>query len=353
MVQIKNDNWSKQTLPVDYLVTALNLGKEWDLLPEDVLSQSGIDIQTEPYQDKITVADYLALIAYFESLGKQTLAAMELGWRMPPSAYGALGFALLCCKNLRECLTLVDRFWPLITQDVSAFTFVEQDDSCIINLEIHPNLEAEERRFWLESSLVSWKRCVTMLLGKENIDTEIWFDFASPIETFSLSSKFGPVHYLMPVNQIICPGLNMDTPLPMHNEIALQSAIKQCEQELLLCTPSSYQWLARLQQLMVAGEEGYPTLMQLANHTAVSDRTIRRHLQKAGSSYQRLLETSRRRDAVWLLGNPALSVQRVSELLGYADQANFIRRFRQWTDVTPNQFRQKMLGSRNTELLVD
>ena len=342
MTHVTDEAWKQQSLPIDHLMAALNLGKDWGMAESDILASTGINMQSGWDKQKITVGDYLALINHFETLGKLSQAAMELGWRMPPTAYGALGFALLCCENMRQGLSLCDRFWPLVTQDVSAFTFSEQSDVCMVHLEIHPNLTEKERRFWLESSLVSWKRCVTLVQGKQNVETEIWFDFEPPEETWEDEGKFGRIYYNMPINQIIFLGVSMDAPLPMRNPIALDTAMKQCEQELLLCSPSAYQWLARLQQLMVIGDDGYPSLRQLADHVSVSERTLRRHLLKAGSSYQRLLENAQKRDAVRLLGNAALTIQRVAELLGYADPANFTRRFRQWTGSAPNQFRKRM-----------
>ena len=352
MAQVANESWKQQSLPIDHLVTALNLAEEWGIPKSVILDEIGMDLSSEQDQKKITVGDYLALINHFDSIGKLSQAGMELGWRMPPTAYGALGFALLCCENLRQGLSLCDQYWPLVTQDVSAFTFMEQSEACMVHLDIHPNLTDQERRFWLESSLISWKRCVTMIQGRQDIETEIWFDFDQPEVSWQGIEKFGTIQYNMPINQIIFPDITMDAPLPMRNPVALETALKQCEQELLLCTPSSYQWLARMQQLMVAGENGYPSLSQLAKQASVSERTLRRHLQKAGSSYQRMLETARKRDAVRLLGNAGLTIQRVAELLGYADPANFTRRFRHWAGATPLQFRQRLEYSSVLEISI-
>ena len=51
------------------------------------------------------------------------------------------------------------------------------------------------------------------------------------------------------------------------------------------------------------------------------------------------LEAARRRDALRLLDNRALTAQEVAEMLGYRDAANFTRAFRRWTGQTPSQYR--------------
>jgi len=62
-------------------------------------------------------------------------------------------------------------------------------------------------------------------------------------------------------------------------------------------------------------------------------------LQMQGVSYQGLLEEARRRDALVLLEKPNIEIQKIAELLGYNNPANFTRAFKEWTGRTPSQFR--------------
>lgn len=71
----------------------------------------------------------------------------------------------------------------------------------------------------------------------------------------------------------------------------------------------------------------------------MTPRTLRRRLDQEGTSFKRLMEEAKRRDALRLLDDYDLDVQRVAALLGYQDPANFTRAFRQWTGQTPSQYR--------------
>ncbi|HEX5277091.1 MAG TPA: helix-turn-helix transcriptional regulator, partial [Fluviicoccus sp.] len=64
-------------------------------------------------------------------------------------------------------------------------------------------------------------------------------------------------------------------------------------------------------------------------------------LQQHGTTFQALLDESRRRDAMRLLANSGLSVEQVAVRLGYSDPANFTRAFRKWSGVTPRQYREQ------------
>ena len=54
-----------------------------------------------------------------------------------------------------------------------------------------------------------------------------------------------------------------------------------------------------------------------------------------------MLDEARKRDAMRLLENSALSVEQVALRLGYSDPANFTRAFRKWSGFTPRQYREQ------------
>ena len=71
----------------------------------------------------------------------------------------------------------------------------------------------------------------------------------------------------------------------------------------------------------------------------MSSRSLRRHLQAEGSSFKKLLDEARQRDAVRLLADRRLGLSQIATMLGYQDPANFTRAFRQWTGTTPQRYR--------------
>ena len=74
---------------------------------------------------------------------------------------------------------------------------------------------------------------------------------------------------------------------------------------------------------------------QLASHFGQSSRTLRRHLQSLGVSYQGLLDESRYAEARACLADAALTVAGIAQRLGYADARSFRTAFRRWSGTTP------------------
>jgi AraC-like DNA-binding protein len=69
-----------------------------------------------------------------------------------------------------------------------------------------------------------------------------------------------------------------------------------------------------------------------------SPSTLQRRLRKEGTSYQTLLDSTRRELALHYLREGEHSIADVAFMLGFADQSNFTRAFRRWTGKTPRQY---------------
>jgi len=72
---------------------------------------------------------------------------------------------------------------------------------------------------------------------------------------------------------------------------------------------------------------------------------LQRHLQEAGSSFQRVLEDARHRLARHYLNNSVLELNEAAYLLGYEDSNSFVRAFRGWEGVPPARWREQQRAS--------
>lgn len=68
-----------------------------------------------------------------------------------------------------------------------------------------------------------------------------------------------------------------------------------------------------------------------------SPRTLKRHLQAAGTSYGQFTDRLRFDAAYKLLADAKLSIKQVAFALGYSGTNNFPRSFRRMTDMTPGR----------------
>jgi AraC-like DNA-binding protein len=79
----------------------------------------------------------------------------------------------------------------------------------------------------------------------------------------------------------------------------------------------------------------------LARALHVSTRTLHRQLHEEGVSLQQLKDEVRRDQAMDQLRRSARPVKQVAQAVGFANEKSFARAFRQWTGLSPSEFRRR------------
>lgn len=126
--------------------------------------------------------------------------------------------------------------------------------------------------------------------------------------------------------------------LPNHNLPALRQALALLEQE----STQVHRKLDLVQAVERAIARDLSLGSQIERISAelnMSSRTLRRRLAEHGLTFEALLEQVRRGRAMSLLGNPGMSIERITEEVGYRDIRSFRRAFKRWTGVSPATFR--------------
>ncbi|GAB2518824.1 AraC family transcriptional regulator [Nocardia heshunensis] len=82
-------------------------------------------------------------------------------------------------------------------------------------------------------------------------------------------------------------------------------------------------------------------LRGVAERLAISPRTLQRRLAERGTSWRAEVETVRQERARTLLHDTALTVESISNRLGYSDNRSFRRAFQRWHGRTPTEFRRE------------
>ena len=82
-----------------------------------------------------------------------------------------------------------------------------------------------------------------------------------------------------------------------------------------------------------------PSFEELTALLSMSARTLRRRLEKEGTSYQRIKDNARRDVAISMLSEQGLTVSEVAEQVGFSDPSAFHRSFKKWTGQSPGSYR--------------
>lgn len=101
-------------------------------------------------------------------------------------------------------------------------------------------------------------------------------------------------------------------------------------------TPTSDRLRASLHKLLPSGKH---TAEDASRRLGLSKRTLQRQLTAEGTTYQKVLDTTRSELSLHYLRKHNMSVEEISYLLAYRDPNSFYRAFHSWTGMTPAQAR--------------
>jgi AraC-like DNA-binding protein len=91
--------------------------------------------------------------------------------------------------------------------------------------------------------------------------------------------------------------------------------------------------------LMHSLHTGGASVEHVATALGLSRQTLYRRLRAEGTTFDRVLDSLRRRLAEAYLGNDRLSVHEIALLVGYSEPAAFSRAFKRWTGLNPREAR--------------
>jgi len=123
------------------------------------------------------------------------------------------------------------------------------------------------------------------------------------------------------------------------NHLAHQLYKVQAYELLRKFYPDSEDVVAQTKQIIEGYDAHFPTVPEVANMFGVSERTYRRKLEEAKTSYRALLDAHKRNRCLDMLSQKNISVNELADVLGYAESASFLRAFKRWTGTTPKRYK--------------
>lgn len=283
----------------------------------------------------------------YESLLLHALAAlgpalgMETGMRGYPTKHGALGVALMSSATLADAMALGMRYHHtrMPYYDIALHP---QGDWMMVDVHERIHVDGLEH-FGKTSALVEM---VTLLRTISHIPME-WLQLTlvmpQPDYFDQYRVRLPPTHFNGPVDRLAIHMQALGVRLPSANAEALKEACAQCDAELIRLGLAG-NWRDRVLARLQDGPTAPRTIEQMAQALHVSERTLKRHLQREGCTFKGLQDTVRRRLAQSLLNERHLSIADIAQQVGFDDPAHFTRAFKRWTGEPPSAVRARLVS---------
>ena len=252
-------------------------------------------------------------------------------------AFGTFEHLLSAASTLRDAALLATQFYPLL-DETSELLFEEHDATA--SFVLSSRTDPLRLPILAEFVMASILRVIQEITGREIPGTEVRFIHKSTNAPRAYEKHFhAPVTFGAARHEIVFPRAVFSLPLPRASS-AVEAALARCASEQLARSAAPPSFLDRVRHTVTqALGAGTPSVDDVARQLALSGRTLQRKLRAHGTTYDALLEQTRRDLAVHLVSRADTPILEVARRAGFADSGAFARAFRRWTASSPTSFR--------------
>jgi len=266
-----------------------------------------------------------------------------MGLTAQPARFGVfslLAERMLQCATLRQALQESRRFYQLVTGAVE-IDIQEAADVTRLSLRMtQPELDPDG--VITELMLLIWHRFPSWLLGEVIPLNAVHLCMAAPRHQAEYRLLYPcPTRFGQAENCLLLPTYMMDRPV-QRSEEQLRSYLAKVP----LVWFRKLQFVEQLTERVTHSLKHSDDLQKVsvesvAEQLHMTSRTLRRKLTAEGTQFQTLKDQVRRERAIYWLSQNS-SIKEAAQKTGYTETASFVRAFKNWTGMSPGQYKRSL-----------
>lgn len=309
-----------------------------------LILDSGIDTNVMANANgRIIGTQFQSLIKHLISRSNDPLMGLHSSQFVQPGSYSVLGYITMSCATIGEAMDKIQPYERLVG-DMGTTSFKDLG-GCILQ-QWHCIYEDEQvRPHMIDNVLASWTTFARWLANQDASPEKVLFQRPPPPS--SIRKEYESFFKAKLEFEAECDGIILSKDL-------LSISLRQPD-NLLLKTLESHanEQIAHLEQNSANFSDKVKAIIQnqlnmgsarkelVAAELNMTERTLQRKLVSEETSYQNLLNSVRLELATELLNNSEIGIQDIAYNLGFSDGRSFHRSFKNWTGMTPGQFREQ------------
>lgn len=322
-----------------YVLVLLQWMKSVGVSEKQVLGDSGLDpLQLKNIDERIAESTLFSLIQNAMEHSGIAGFGLQFGPRITLASHGILGQALMSSKDVRQAMSVLLKYQPLIFNE-AFIEMKETADSDAVHFDLlFPVLESAPIDLCGVEIIFSCIATSFSQLVPEN-DLPMVLNFAHPAPEWAqdYNQVFGSeVIFDAPQHRFSIPRSVLDQTLVFANSALAEIFEQQCEIQLAKLADEK-PYCQKVRKYLLARPGVWPNIDDTAAALFTSVRSLRRHLAAEGASFKQLLEDIRCDLAKEYLKQDKHSVSEIADFLGYSDLSNFRRAFQRWTGESPKR----------------
>lgn len=337
-------------IPKSYLDSLISQARKDGCPVRELLSQAGINLEKDVKSGFISAKKYGEFYRLImRSTQNEWFGMFSGGHKVPLGSFRLMALTLLHCINLKQAIFRAGDFSEVCRGMRSRFLLDLEGSRAVLRLSA---IRAVSQRVFKEeigtaipealvTTLLTWHRFSEWLIGKEITMHEVHFTFSeSSLNTPLAYTKLRNVKFDKEVNLLVIDSSFLNHPI-VQNESSLAAFLCSAPYHLVTQNQAFTSYTDRVRSIINREiNTAMPSAEDVSGLLNVSITTLRRQLQKEGTSFQRLKDECRCEVAYYYLQYTELNNNDIADKLGFDEPSTFFRSFKKWTGYTPGDYRQ-------------
>lgn len=315
------------------------LVKDLGFDPVAVFASVGFNLEefSDP-ENKISYLKASKLIARcVEVTGYENLGLM-LGERIEPSSLGIAGFLLKTAPDVASALQDLVENLELHDQG-GVVTLTTLARKSLLGYTIHLNGVKASDQIYDQSITIACK-IMRSLCGDNWNPSEVHLSRRPPKDKTPYLRYFkAPIRFNSNKNALVFPTSHLSQRITTADSF-LHSYLEKEALELHRQQGTSI--LSDLRRMILSSLSTQQNgAAAIAEKLGVHERTLHRRLREKGTTYRQELASIQYSIAQQLLADSTMSLTKIANTLGYADETAFSRAFKRWSSMPPTEWRKR------------
>lgn len=298
----------------------------------EVLSRTGIEA------GKLNDSTYLvsaeqchSVVANMMRLTGDSGIGLRAGSATSIADLGIVGYAMSSSHTLGEAISLWAQYGNSPVGGPFTLKAVPPDRSgCWGATAVPTGISGSVYRFYVEETFAMGLTFIRVLTGQRPRMKQVQLSYPPPPHWRQYKALFKcPVHFDAPATIAMVAAPSLETPLRGSDDELRELCIRQCA--LLVRQIERRGPVGSRLRMMLRTQGRVPDLDGAAAALTMSSRSLRRHLQSEGTTFQRVLDEFRKDLADEYLRSGAMSSKEVAWLLGFSNTDSFRRAYKAWS----------------------
>ncbi len=257
-----------------------------------------------------------------------------------PTSFSALGLALLASETLRDYCERWVRYFVLINTNESVEFGTERGLAFLADTRVPSNAIPAVERAHEDAFIALVVKYIRLMYQPDYVPARVTSIWPAPDDGSGVYRDYFGIEpeFDCDRNAIYIAKDDLDVLLPAAN-----AALAQQNDQVVV------DFLAKMKKVDLPSQvnrkiiellpSGDCSNERIADSLHMSVRALYNKLNKAETSYQELLDNTRKQLAYQYMLKQEMSVSEIAYLLGFTDCSNFSRAFRRWSGQSPSDFR--------------